>query len=564
MLLGVVFGLLALEVVMQVGAYWNWRTLRAVHRSETARDGAHTVLCVGDSFTYGLGAASREASYPARLAQRLEQAAPRRYAVLNRGVPGASSADLLRRLDEHLRTHAPHTVCVLIGYNDPTSLDPEVTVAEARSTGDAPAGFEWRWRTKALIQRIVRHFDEQGSAETGGAELIGDWHADGAGCTFLADGTLRFLGIVAPWRVDGEVLHFGSGDDRRTVQWRLRGDRLHLRGDDLPGGALVLQRGPPPGDALDVARRALARGELEAADAALAGAATALRESVPGRALAAELAHRAGDARRRDDALAGLRADPSPAARAALAGALLATRRLDEGVPTALQELATDPSQPELWRGVFEAALTDARFRDRVLAAADRAAAALRDSPDQYAAFLATRSNLRLLAGEPTVALGDALLAGVASGDWAVAVRLLRRHREALDDPTVERVLQALDLSGPARTSARDAIDRALADAGSVASVYARHLQAIASLCRQRGATLVLLTYPEPMRDLEPVLREFARGTGTPLIDTQQRFAETTLPRADLFIADGHCTDRGYDWIAEAVAAHLLAKRGSR
>lgn len=70
-----------------------------------------TVLALGDSITYGTGAAP-ETSYPAVLAQLTG------WNVVNAGVPGDTSAGALARVPDLLQQHAPRLVLVSIGGND--------------------------------------------------------------------------------------------------------------------------------------------------------------------------------------------------------------------------------------------------------------------------------------------------------------------------------------------------------------------------------------------------------------------------------------------------------------
>jgi lysophospholipase L1-like esterase len=78
---------------------------------------AFTVLCVGDSFTFGAGAAAAD-SYPAQLERLLHAGATGRFRVVNEGVPGSNSSQLVRRLPFLLRKHRPEIVVVLTGQND--------------------------------------------------------------------------------------------------------------------------------------------------------------------------------------------------------------------------------------------------------------------------------------------------------------------------------------------------------------------------------------------------------------------------------------------------------------
>lgn len=69
------------------------------------------VLVVGDSLVAGTGA-PRGSGWPEGLAQRTG------WQVINAGVPGDTSADALRRLDELIAQHQPQGILIAIGGND--------------------------------------------------------------------------------------------------------------------------------------------------------------------------------------------------------------------------------------------------------------------------------------------------------------------------------------------------------------------------------------------------------------------------------------------------------------
>jgi acyl-CoA thioesterase-1 len=73
--------------------------------------GGATVLALGDSLTFGLGADPQE-TYPTVLAGLTG------WNVVNAGISGDTSAGALARLPELLREHAPTLVIVSIGGND--------------------------------------------------------------------------------------------------------------------------------------------------------------------------------------------------------------------------------------------------------------------------------------------------------------------------------------------------------------------------------------------------------------------------------------------------------------
>lgn len=74
-----------------------------------------TILSIGDSVTFGLGA-EREFSYPAQLEKLLNESSDQKnYRVINRGVPGQNTTKLLQNLERQLKQIQPDIVTVLIG-----------------------------------------------------------------------------------------------------------------------------------------------------------------------------------------------------------------------------------------------------------------------------------------------------------------------------------------------------------------------------------------------------------------------------------------------------------------
>ncbi|MFG0317964.1 MAG: SGNH/GDSL hydrolase family protein, partial [Planctomycetota bacterium JB042] len=114
LLLGVLFALVLLEGALRLLSLFVG-DLRGGARGRT------TVLCVGDSHTYGLHVLPSDA-YPSRLQGLLDPAA-REVGVLNYGVPGRSSGALARELPRYLRETRPDVVLVKVGFNDSWNHD---------------------------------------------------------------------------------------------------------------------------------------------------------------------------------------------------------------------------------------------------------------------------------------------------------------------------------------------------------------------------------------------------------------------------------------------------------
>lgn len=110
---GLVIILIILEVSLRLvgGSY--------ARMSESGRpesvECAMTILAVGDSVTFGIGA-PQGFSYPDQLEQMLKELSTQGcYSVINRGRPGQNSAQILTMLESWLQEFHPDIVTVLIG-----------------------------------------------------------------------------------------------------------------------------------------------------------------------------------------------------------------------------------------------------------------------------------------------------------------------------------------------------------------------------------------------------------------------------------------------------------------
>lgn len=89
-----------------------------------------TVVALGDSLTYGYGA-NAETAYPAVLADLSS------WTVVNAGVNGDTSADVLARVDDIIK-QAPDLVLLGIGGNDVLQrVTPDTTLANISATIDS-------------------------------------------------------------------------------------------------------------------------------------------------------------------------------------------------------------------------------------------------------------------------------------------------------------------------------------------------------------------------------------------------------------------------------------------
>jgi lysophospholipase L1-like esterase len=76
-----------------------------------AKGGSKIIICFGDSLTYGTGAGTGM-DYPSQLALMIDKP------VINRGIPGDTTASALRRLERDVLSGKPYIVLITLGGND--------------------------------------------------------------------------------------------------------------------------------------------------------------------------------------------------------------------------------------------------------------------------------------------------------------------------------------------------------------------------------------------------------------------------------------------------------------
>lgn len=164
---------LLLELVLQAGAFVVWCFHSGAHPS-AADSTRTTILCVGDSYTFGTGASSPDLSYPAALEKLLRKTHGPELRVINGGWPGQDSHDVARLLQDQLRKISPDVVCVLVGINDrwssPRTFHPREEAAPAADMSLGP-GFSLEWRTGRLLAWALHNTELQ-------AESARPKHAD--------------------------------------------------------------------------------------------------------------------------------------------------------------------------------------------------------------------------------------------------------------------------------------------------------------------------------------------------------------------------------------------------
>jgi acyl-CoA thioesterase I len=102
-------GAIALAVILAV--YFGYRHFVYQPPVKNARPTGESIVCFGDSLTYGTGA-SQGMDYPSQLSRLVNRP------VINAGIPGDTTATALARLDRDVLGLSPGIVLITLGGND--------------------------------------------------------------------------------------------------------------------------------------------------------------------------------------------------------------------------------------------------------------------------------------------------------------------------------------------------------------------------------------------------------------------------------------------------------------
>lgn len=106
--------LIFFEIAIRLISYSLLRLNLGYFKSNTKE---HIILCIGDSFTYGINVKPEE-KYPKILEKLLNgQNLAEKYTVINLGRPGASSGYAAASLEKWLKHFEPEIILILTGWN---------------------------------------------------------------------------------------------------------------------------------------------------------------------------------------------------------------------------------------------------------------------------------------------------------------------------------------------------------------------------------------------------------------------------------------------------------------
>ncbi|MCA8978365.1 MAG: SGNH/GDSL hydrolase family protein [Planctomycetes bacterium] len=536
-LLATIVFLVVLEAVLQVGALWA--TGRTVSRSSSSGAGCggaarQSILCIGDSYTYGAGATTPSATYPARL-EAILRGRGFDVAVTNSGFPGQHSRHMLGKLAGRI-TDSTRVLCVLAGANDswrrPEFVDHDDPGHASPSGGTD--GFEFCWRTGRLLS-LLFNFEANSWSQRGNDEAeVAATPTPGATATAVADPE--------------------AGFDLLTVAGLL---------PDVPRRPVITA-----GAEAAVAIKAVPVLEAQAAgDAQRAfDLGSDLLEEYPRAPLVistfAKLAAQAGRPAAVERAVRMLlelrRSEPSAAVTEGLARAMWIAQRHEEALELALERTNEEPAALEAWEILTSVAYCLGRLEIAEKAMLETISLSGRTRTEQVARIARNLARLKK-SSDPSMCATLIVAAVLLDGRVAETRLVLDNVKSHVSRQLIESVLGRTGKAGDRIPAAIQAIlDEVYDGANSEAwsDAFRRHLTAIADLARSHDIRVVFLTYPFRQEAIERTQLEVAAALDAPIVDIRRRFDRElmTRNRDELFVPDGHCNDAGYDIMAQMVA----------
>lgn len=213
-------GVVAIAVIAEVSL--QLAAALSSDRSGSASDGTASfrILALGDSHTYGARVENEE-SYPSQLQSFLDKHSPATFYVINKGIPGFTTAQVRSRLAQQVNAYDPHLVLLWAGINDTWNVT-EI-YGDKISWRERIDGYASRLRLYKMW-RVWRH-DRQLEREF--PLLIGD-----------DDGPRPHVEVLGE---HGRRIDWGNGvvEEIRTESRERRSDTIHARRVEANFDAIV-------------------------------------------------------------------------------------------------------------------------------------------------------------------------------------------------------------------------------------------------------------------------------------------------------------------------------------
>ncbi len=498
----------------------------ATHADEEAEEGL-VVRAFGDSYTFGIGAdRPGQEGYPEVAGRLLEERIGSPVVVRNHARPGLNSTRIVRELDRVLTDGAADVVLILAGVNNTRWLGQSGRFCLDEGAPPPPGPVQdlrlYRVMRHALLAgRPPRPADVACAAVAQGFQFLDDGRPDLAEAEFEA---ARRAWPATRWAWVGSGLAAARIGDHELAVSRFEG----------------------------------------AADLVATSPALPLAY-----AFALRSAGRASDAR---DALSGVPRDGDLAEAVALLEGLLLhdEGRHDEAERALLAVARGEPGRPA-GGGVVPFAMNGVGWSRMARGDADGARAAflaangagdpIHITPHLLGWAHLGLAALDLAAGVPTDSVGPAL--DIARRDSTTVGAAARIEDWAAGGvaPTAEAIARQI------RSTPTPAVQQWF-DPGDT-SLLVSDLRYAVERARERGAMVVLLTYPQPAAhdEIAEAVVALGRELDVSVVDPRDRFAsehDAGRPWSELLIPDGHPTSAGYALIGAQVADAIRSRGRER
>ncbi len=603
-----VSSLLLLEATLQAGSIYIWLT----HRWQTTKSSSglgRTILCVGDSWTYGVASSDvSKKSYPAQLQEVLQGELPgESWKVINRGVPGQNSSDMLKKLPDQLSKYRPEWVIILIGMNDSWTHPDLLQMTDDGSFIDETA-FRWTWRTGRLIDWVFRKIMAKPIATDGEANDDGKLQAtaksqndvpsvgrvsktvDIHGSTELRPEKRSLRRWLQPFgNTAGNRVSQTNRPTEPDVQTELRQARTAMAESNFSAAVrhaknvLAIRPGDHEafsilanaqyrametvGDELRKGWKALSKCDLNDA-LRHAGNVTAINaDETDALRLLAVAHHWLGNTDQANAYLVQVRKafeiDANENSAAALLLILDELGRQKERRQRAQKFVLAYPTNAIMW--AIYAKVCDL---DRNQAAAERAIDRVFEL-DCKPWMLAVRTKIYARGDNPEQAVRSVILFYLMTHDEDQASSQLRNIRWRIAPELYASVLAATTCTNEERQALerigrvspyKPIFDRRFE---AVAHVFEAHLSQAVTLCLEHQAQPVILNYALDHEPMQVVRRKVAGKYEVGFVNVRARLRAASRNGSkwhEYFSAEGHFNDMGYAAVARFVADHLMVR----
>jgi len=116
----ILFGIILTIIILELSLDILNKFVEKDHKKVATgkKDGAYNILCVGDSFTYGVGAKAGY-TYPEQLQRIFHDSHPEgEFYVINSGVPGFNSSQMLKKLPADIINYYPNLIIIWGGVDN--------------------------------------------------------------------------------------------------------------------------------------------------------------------------------------------------------------------------------------------------------------------------------------------------------------------------------------------------------------------------------------------------------------------------------------------------------------